>query len=80
MASAERRGVIGGGGTNSPRTDSCSAVAPRLHLVHREALGTCSDHIWSLLATGEGAERAQRREPSLKADTAMQEQWIQGLH
>lgn len=60
MAPAERRGVLRGGGTNSLGTDSCSAVVPTLHLVHWEALETRSDHVWSLLTTGEGAERAQR--------------------
>ena len=60
MASAERRRVLRGGGTNSLGTDSCSAAVPRLHLVHWEALETRSDHVWSLLTTGEGAERAQR--------------------
>lgn len=78
MASAERRGVIGGGGANSPRKDLCSAVVLRLHPVHREALETRFDPIWSLLTPGEEAARAQSWGPTLEADAAVQKQWPQG--
>lgn len=63
MVCAERRGAtagVGVGETDAPRTNSCSAVLPRLHLVHCEALETHSNHNWSLLTPGERAGRAQR--------------------
>lgn len=66
MVCAERRGAtvgvgVGVGETDTPRTNSCSALLPRLHLVHGEALETHSNHSWSLLTPGERAgERAGR--------------------
>lgn len=64
MARAESRGAtVGQGGeTDTPRTNSCSAVVPWLHLVHCEALEVHPDRSWSLLTTAEWAGRAQRRE------------------